>query len=1386
MTQPLLRAASAARRVPALPLAAFALLPLVPLAPATLAAAPASAPVITDFHRLYEISPADAAKPHRVRWDLDVLFYDREWNVLWVEGDGFATFVAPDPDLPDLAAGQRLRVEGELVPAAPLQLGRIGATVQPGPARVRPLDTTGHLADAARFNNRLVTVDAVVDAQTAPDPHHLILRATAEGLPLVVRVPVPRGAARPALAGQPVRITGVYTGTADPADAPARIALWAQGPDAIATLDTPGPAASPIPAAPAGEFTLPGIHAFYDVAPSVADKPHRVGWELDVLYFDREWDLLWVGSNGFATFVAPGGSCPRLAAGDRIHVSGTLVPARGLSLDGLGIARLDAPSRTAPLATAGHLGDFTRFTDHLVTVEAVVDRQRDSDPTHLMLEASAEGLRLVVRVQVPAGSERPRLAGKNIRATGVYVAHRDFAGDIASITLWAQGTEAIEVLGSLDEDPLFATPVVRIEQIANTAGGPPIHIVGTVHALDNTAATITLRDSTGQVVVSSAQTQGIKPGADLEAVGHPMLTGIQRRLLAAKVRPLRPGMRQELADHDAERPRPLRLADQVLGLEPAKADRGRPVQLFGVATWMAADRTTMFVEDASGAVEIRLPALEKAPPNLPCAVLIEGRTARGSFAPLVAADSVVWSNPLGSPEPHRATLDELLVGDLHGRWVAVQAYVRGIARDRQGIRLDLTTATGELVAQLPADARLTTEAGAIVTIHGVCCAIANERHQLAGVRLVVPSGENIETDELAPMDPYAIPTRSLAALREFGPTESSLRRVCTIGTVVLHEPGRFLCLQDGNDSLLVLSRDRSPLQPGDRVEAVGIPGREGSRLVLREGTYRRTAHVDEPEPLALAGPEIRGEGCDGRLVRLAGTIVDTHRKPAEVILSIEADKKLFSATLPPPTFDAALHRIGSVVALRGVYRTVFDEYRQPVGFGLALRLPGDITVLADPPLWNTRRALIAASTLLFLTGIVVSWVAVLRARVAQQTRLIRAQLEQQKRLETELLQAQRVESLTLLAGGIAHDFNNLLTGILVNLSLARMDTDPAGAAGGTLADAELATLRARDLTQQLLIFSKGGAPTRSVVDLAAVVRESANFALHGSPVRAEFDLPADLWLADADRVQAAQVVQNLAINAVQAMPRGGRLHLALANEELGERAKADLKAGRYLRLTLTDTGSGIPAAQLDKIFDPYFTTKKSGNGLGLATVFTIVRRHGGHVEVESEVGRGTTFRLWLPASDATEATAPSLQFASTRSAATPPAAAGARILVMDDDPLIRRSAALALLQAGHEPTITGDGHEALAVFRCAREQNRPFSLLLLDLTIPGGMGGADTLDAIRRLDPTIKAIASSGHVNDPVFLARREHGFDDLLPKPYQAGQLQAVVAAALGTTPTA
>jgi len=377
-----------------------------------------------------------------------------------------------------------------------------------------------------------------------------------------------------------------------------------------------------------------------------------------------------------------------------------------------------------------------------------------------------------------------------------------------------------------------------------------------------------------------------------------------------------------------------------------------------------------------------------------------------------------------------------------------------------------------------------------------------------------------------------------------------------------------------------------------------------------------------------------------------------------------------------------------------------------------------------------------------------------------------------KKMEQELLKREKLESLGLLAGGLAHDFNNLLTVILGNLSLAQYQSPLDGNVEDLLMDAEKATLRAQGLTQQLLTFAKGGAPVIRTATVEKVVRESANFALRGSNVRCEILIPEGLHAVEIDEGQISQVIHNLVLNADQAMPEGGILRIACENVRLGVDAPVPLPKGDYVRINVTDEGCGISTEYQQRIFDPYFTTKQKGSGLGLAGSYSIIKRHKGHLSVHSKPGQGATFSIYLPASSNVQEKA---------EGETKPLQRGTgRILIMDDEPFIRKVAGDILRHLGYRVAEVQSGEEAIKLYSRARENGDPFSAVILDLTIPGGMGGEEALQELRKIDPEVKAIVSSGYADDPIMADYKSYGFASVAAKPYQMRTLSEAVLRAL------
>ena len=386
--------------------------------------------------------------------------------------------------------------------------------------------------------------------------------------------------------------------------------------------------------------------------------------------------------------------------------------------------------------------------------------------------------------------------------------------------------------------------------------------------------------------------------------------------------------------------------------------------------------------------------------------------------------------------------------------------------------------------------------------------------------------------------------------------------------------------------------------------------------------------------------------------------------------------------------------------------------------------------------------------------------------------LVFRDVTEKRKVEEELLKIERLESIGLLAGGIAHNLNNLLTAILGNISLARMYTEGGSKAVPRLDAAEKASLRAKELAGQFLTFTKGGTPVKEIVSIAGILKESAAFALQDANVSCAFDIGKDIPSVEAYPGQISQVINNIMINANQAIPNGRVIKVTCKKVDISEADGLPLKPGDYVKISISDEGTGLPEDNLKKIFDPYFATKEKGNGLGLPTSLSIVKHHGGHISVESQVGKGSTFNIFLPASSGPAVP----EEKEARRETVDPPSGGGKILVMDDEEAVRELMGEALGSLGYEPCFARNGEEAIKIYQGAMDEGRPFDAVIMDLTIAGGMGGKETVVEILKIDPYATVIVSSGYSEDPIIAHFGRYGFKAALPKPYKIDRMGEVL----------
>ena len=392
------------------------------------------------------------------------------------------------------------------------------------------------------------------------------------------------------------------------------------------------------------------------------------------------------------------------------------------------------------------------------------------------------------------------------------------------------------------------------------------------------------------------------------------------------------------------------------------------------------------------------------------------------------------------------------------------------------------------------------------------------------------------------------------------------------------------------------------------------------------------------------------------------------------------------------------------------------------------------------------------------------------------TLLVIRDLSNYRRMEEKLIKAKNLESIAALSGGIAHDYNNLLTVIMGNISLAQAYLDPAQDVYGLLEEAQKASEVARDLTEKLVTFSQGGVPNKTIVEIEPLVRVAAEFTLSGSNLQCALDIDDGVWTVEVDKKQISHVIYHLVMNAREAMPGGGMMHIRAENFTHRDHSLM-LGSGRYVKISVCDEGPGIPEAITEKIFDPYFSTKErgvqKGLGLGLSICYSIVHRHQGLIEMETGQAQGTCFNIYLPAADQDSADEAKDEKGAHKVEMSRPA----RVLVMDDEEMILQLVGKIFSRMGYEVAFSKNGEEAIELYQESLTGNKPFDVVILDLTVKNGMGGKEAIQHLLKIDPDVRGIVSSGYSNDPVMMNYKQYGFVGVVSKPYNYKELRKKIA---------
>lgn len=769
----------------------------------------------------------------------------------------------------------------------------------------------------------------------------------------------------------------------------------------VATVVLAAAAGEPAQAPDAGPptyATITQLNEIWTVPAAEAKQMHEVDALADIVFYDADWHLLWARTNhGEITFVRVRGKPFSFKPGDRVHLTGRFVPSDGLDPANVTAEVVGAAVVRPPMpATFENPEAITQADANNVVFEGYVCAQRDVDPHHQLFEIIVNGRNVKTYLVTSNTQPTPQLEGMVVRVRGLFMPKKEPSGRSVTLDTWVARNEDIEPLHPLVDEPSLQTAPVAIERWPSLPKANLVHVRGQVRAR-LPGQGIEIRDATGQLFVRTEQVTLVNVGDAVEAIGYPSVSGTEWSLDRALYRSVP-------ADSDAAESQSantkLRLAEQVLELGLNDASRAHPVRLTGVVTWSSPQSRFFFVRDSSGGVRVQR-NINAAPPAPGFGIKLNGTTAAGAFAPVINATDWEPLGQIGLPGARRITLEQALSGVEEGQWVELRGYVREVTTDGVWKRMQISSSVGEFSAFLPPTEDITRFNGAVVSVAGVCSAIPNERRQLLGIELWVPSADSVQIDEPPPADVFSVPVQSIASLREFSTLESLNRRARVTGIVVHQSIGRYLFIQDGDEGLLVLSRSVAPLERGDRVEVVGFPGRESSRVVLREAVYRKIGNGHEPPALQLTtGPRMINEELDGRFVKVTATLLDALSRPGERNFTLQAGNSVFEADLEvgpnDPPIDVPL---GSRVALTGVYRLEYDEYRNTRGFHLQLRTPADVQVLKRPSWWTTERAVAVAGVSGLIAFVGLSWVTALRRRVRKQTEQIRDQIEKESVLE---------------------------------------------------------------------------------------------------------------------------------------------------------------------------------------------------------------------------------------------------------------------------------------------------------------------------------------------------------------------------------------------------
>jgi len=862
----------------------------------------------------------------------------------------------------------------------------------------------------------------------------------------------------------------------------------------------------------------------------------------------------------------------------------------------------------------------------------------------------------------------------------------------------------------------------------------------------------------------------------------PMLSSHQRRFgfvaLLAWLIPFITAVGQEAAA-------PFHRVSELYHANPSQVALGLPVILEGQVSALLPDGKGFYLMEGDRGIKVL--TREACSERVPGArVRVQGRSAMGSALPWIREAVVDDLGPGHLPRPLPLRLlpadptaffdDEprrvaRILGLEEGRWVSLDGEIRELRQE--GTRLHFVVAMdnyslrgsiGNGMSQDVPKAWL----GGRVHLEAVSCAGETRMGTIRDFNLLVPDPSHFICMTSGIEEPFRIP---LTSIRDFQLNENSFpesRMVHVRGAVTRQRIGVSIFIQDENGSLFVRTNHNEPLELGDRVDVVGFPSYDRSRPCLSFGIVRKMASGPPVVPVALMAEEAGESNLDGALIELEGRLLEVVHEPPFKILVMTRGTRVFDAVLEQEKWDPSFDhlKIGSLLKVAGICIQKPRGRLSPAFFQIALRSKLDVRLMEAPPWWTRRYAVNLIHILILLAVLALAWGWSLRRRVASQTRRIRQENEARRHLENELQQAQKMESVGMLAGGVAHDFNNLLTVIqnYVSLALDVSDLDPK--VGKALQSIQGASQRAANLTRQLLTFGRRQVMKMQPVPLNDVVSHFSGMLrrIIGENIDLKCELSAGLPVLHADLGMIEQVLMNLVVNARDAMPEGGRITLRTF---VAPPSDSVLNSHEQVCLEVCDTGVGIPEEILPHIFEPFYTTKEKhrGTGLGLATVHAIIQQHQGHITVESQLGKGSCFRVFLPGHG--HSFAPGPESPSPKDALR---SGHERILLVEDDPDLLQVTQQSLESMGYVVTTASSGDAALERWNACEGA---FDLLLTDLVMPGNLSGIQLAEELLTRKPDLKLILSTGYSEELLSAQGQELlrrvGF---LPKPYSVKEL--------------